>query len=682
MFSFVPATVGALFAALSTYPGETWTLQPTAASQKYLPPPGFQAWDGGPVTPSTSVWSAADASANGMTLTNGGLTVTKTGGGWASIRNNINKNAGKLYVEFFLNSNTSGYLMLGLASAGFDPTSYLGASAYSGGIYATQNFVSSGFTSNYTNNLSGPVTNDVWALAIDFTAGSIWVAQNNIWANSSNPATGSLPVMNFIPATVGALFAGMSLNAAGDQGTLQATAASQKYLPPPGFQAWDGGPVTPSTSVWSASDAAAGGMTLSNGGLTVVPGTAGWDAIRGSISKSSGKVYFEVATSAATTSNFIGIGLANAGFPPANYLGAANYSVGSHFNGAIYGSGFTPIVGYPAGDLAAGDVLGVTVDFGAGQLWFAYNNVWVTGNPATAANPSATFTPATVGALFPTMAFNTGGPTGGGVWTLQPSAASQKYAPPSGFTAWDASAPTHSPQALAYLARTVGGNEGGNGTNIATLIDGLVSDGVWAKLDALYIFAQQNATDALLNLIGTSYTITTSVLRTPPTFTAYQGFNSNGAGYLNSGFIASTAPSPNYVLNNASFGIWAYAITAEVAAQISTVNGPSSLYNNYTGSGVISRVNSSAFVNVATSITRGLMTGERTVAANAYVYQNGVSAGAATSASSAVDTSSFWFGYNSNQTLCAAFIGASLGSAGQLALYNRLRTYMTSIGVP
>ena len=45
-------------------------------------------------------------------------------------------------------------------------------------------------------------------------------------------------------------------------------------------------------------------------------------------------------------------------------------------------------------------------------------------------------------------------------------------------------------------------------TNIATLIDGLVSDGVWAKLDALYVLAQQNQTDALLNLIGTSYGLT------------------------------------------------------------------------------------------------------------------------------------------------------------------------------
>ena len=72
-------------------------------------------------------------------------------------------------------------------------------------------------------------------------------------------------------------------------------------------------------------------------------------------------------------------------------------------------------------------------------------------------------------------------------------------------------APSHSAEALAYLARTVGGNEGGNGANIATLIDGLVSDGVWAKLDALYVLAQQNETDALLNLIRTSYSLTNSL---------------------------------------------------------------------------------------------------------------------------------------------------------------------------
>ena len=81
------ATVGALFLALTAggaNPGVR-TLQPTAASQKYLPPPGFQAWDGGPVTPVTSVWSAPDAAASGATLSNGGLTVMPSLGGHVAV---------------------------------------------------------------------------------------------------------------------------------------------------------------------------------------------------------------------------------------------------------------------------------------------------------------------------------------------------------------------------------------------------------------------------------------------------------------------------------------------------------------------------------------------------------------------------------------------------------------------
>ena len=102
-------------------------------------------------------------------------------------------------------------------------------------------------------------------------------------------------------------------------------------------------------------------------------------------------------------------------------------------------------------------------------------------------------------------------------------------------------APSHSAEALAYLARTVGGNEGGNGANIATLIDGLVSDGVWAKLDALYVLAQQNQTDALLNLIGTSYGLTSVGLEHKRLcFTAIWGSLVSRSDYLNTGFDPST----------------------------------------------------------------------------------------------------------------------------------------------
>ena len=233
-----------------------------------------------------------------MTLSNGGLTVTaSTSAAWQTVRGTTSKTSGKVYVEFAASGTLTGNAnIFGLASSGMTVTTNIGNSNYSGGPlpgYAL-NEVSAGFTSNYAPPHIQPHVGDVWALAVDFTAGNIWIAQNNVWLNSSSPATGTLPIISFVPATVGALFPGMSLTVPADGvWTLQPTPASQKYLPPPGFQAWDGGPVTPSTSVWSAADAAANGMTLSNGGLTAAATSGNHYTIRNTISKTSGKLYIE-----------------------------------------------------------------------------------------------------------------------------------------------------------------------------------------------------------------------------------------------------------------------------------------------------------------------------------------------------------------------------------------------------
>ena len=111
------------------------------------------------------------------------------------------------------------------------------------------------------------------------------------------------------------------------------------------------------------------------------------------------------------------------------------------------------------------------------------------------------------------------------------------------------------------------------------------------------------------------------------------------------------------------------------------------IYNDYGGSAFYARTNSGGVGSVPTSITKGLFVGDRPDASNVFPYQNGASAGAIAAASQAMDNSNFWIGGApgqgfTGQTLSAAFIGASLGAAGQLALYNRLRTYMTSVGVP
>ena len=267
------------------------------------------------------------------------------------------------------------------------------------------------------------------------------------------------------------------------------------------------------TSVWSSADAAANGMTLSNGGLTVtVPaGSVGWRILRSSLSKTSGKLYLEVTTSTGTVDTAHS-GLASSGVNIGSYLGDSNYSFGSSilYGDLFVSTGFVTGVNSQAfkSPITSTDVMGIAVDFTTNKVWVSINNIWNgSANPSTGNSPAASFTPATVGPLFFAMSFNTattGARDAPTTWTLQPTAASQKYAPPSGFSAWD---PPANP-AQDYLARTVGGNEGGNAANITALIDGLVSDGVWAKLDCLYVLAQQNATDSLLNLIGTNYPLT------------------------------------------------------------------------------------------------------------------------------------------------------------------------------
>ena len=195
---------------------------------------------------STSVWSAADASANGMTLSNGGLTVTPSGAGvWQSIRSSVNKTSGKLYIELSTSAAVTGNIVLGLASAGFNIADNLGDNPYSFGwqLPGGYSYGSAGFTAlgggggNITNLYTGsPAANDVLALAIDFTAQQIWIAHNNVWGGSNNPATGTVPNFSVCFGDDGRIvclvYRSMARIAKAQSGPLQSTAASQKVRLP------------------------------------------------------------------------------------------------------------------------------------------------------------------------------------------------------------------------------------------------------------------------------------------------------------------------------------------------------------------------------------------------------------------------------------------------------------------
>ena len=197
------------------------------------------------------------------------------------------------------------------------------------------------------------------------------------------------------------------------------------YVPPPVV-----------TSVWSAADAAALGFTLTNGGLTATSTRNGvWNTLRGTVSKTSGKLYIEFLCVVCSQGD-CNIGLGSTGMDISSYFGHSNYGGGQTYNNVTtsvgVSNGWTSGGTGPATYPVPGDVWAIAIDFTTGNTWVSKNNTWSQGNPATGTSPILVFTLATTGALFPGMGFLEGGDR----WTLQPTAASQGYAPPAGFTPW------------------------------------------------------------------------------------------------------------------------------------------------------------------------------------------------------------------------------------------------------
>jgi hypothetical protein len=244
------------------------------------------------------------------------------------------------------------------------------------------------------------------------------------------------------------------------------------------------------------------------------------------------------------------------------------------------------------------------------------------------------------------------------------------------FATYLAQAGTGCPEATAYLARAPG--ETAHAVDLTNLICGLVADGVWAKLDALYIYAQQTSGDALLNLVSTNYTSTAAVVN----FTAYKGFNE----IIDTHFDPTTAASPKYTQNNANYGFWSYVVTTSTGCQAGrTAGNETAIYLKFSDGNLYARLNNQSAGVPNTIVGGGMAVADRPDASNTWPYQNGVSAGAIAAPSVTMSPGDVFFGgcpssgVGAEQILSEAHIGASLGAAGNLALYNRVRAYIRAV---
>lgn len=218
------------------------------------------------------------------------------------------------------------------------------------------------------------------------------------------------------------------------------------------------------------------------------------------------------------------------------------------------------------------------------------------------------------------------------------------------------------------------------------LVRQLVSAGIWAKLDVLYLLAAHDSQAGRLNLVSPG--ANTCSISGSVTFTADRGFVSDGStGYLDTNYNPSTG-SPKLALNDNSFGLY-------VNTQVNTPSGGYEMGCSTHALAAFATTNTQFYWRNSTATPNAVnRTGApgfyalvRTSSANTLAYVDGVSTGFSGGAgSSAIANENFYVCRRNGSTvyctsrIAALYAGSQL-TAAQMVFFNTiLRTYLSAIG--
>jgi len=255
--------------------------------------------------------------------------------------------------------------------------------------------------------------------------------------------------------------------------------------------------------------------------------------------------------------------------------------------------------------------------------------------------------------------------------------------------AWVAQLPGCS-QSAAFLAR-VAAQDGTHTAAYQNLICGLVSDGVWSKLDDLHILAAADSATALTNLVSSC--CGASAVNSP-TFSADHGYTGNGtSSYINTGYNP-TSVGGNYTQNSASFGV--YVLTGRTSGAdyceigVTNVAMNSADFFPWAADGnTYAEVNANDSAHAA-SVVKGMWVLTRTGASAVATRHNGSSFSTSTTASVATIGANFFLFaknnagsaiYFSADQISAYFGGGGLTSTQMDAVASRINGYMTALGI-
>jgi hypothetical protein len=242
-------------------------------------------------------------------------------------------------------------------------------------------------------------------------------------------------------------------------------------------------------------------------------------------------------------------------------------------------------------------------------------------------------------------------------------------------------------QATTFLART-SGLSGTQTSAYTALICGMVTDGTWSVMDGLYVFATNSTATANLNLVSTSYGLTQNGT---VTFAANNGYTGDGlSGYFTTGFTPSTAGG-NMSTNSASIGGCVLTSRTTVVSNMALIGGVNAHASYIVPYGTT--VHTEYDINdndnlTAVSNAQGSWIASLTSSSQGYYAHNGSSTSFAASSNALADAGLYISAldvtgsplYFSADQIAYAFYGGGLTTTQITAVYNRLLTYLSTVG--
>jgi hypothetical protein len=205
---------------------------------------------------------------------------------------------------------------------------------------------------------------------------------------------------------------------------------------------------------------------------------------------------------------------------------------------------------------------------------------------------------------------------------------------------------------------------------------------VWAKLDALYILATKDTSNAILNLVSTSYTLTPNG---SPTFTVdvgYTGVDSSSTVYLDTNMNPITAGGL-HTATSAHLATWTptdFNTGGGLISIGSRVTALTDIVPRYSNGNSFGRLfGAQITVTLSDSVGMYVLNGDAT---NVNFYKNGSLIGGPVSTGGSPNNATYWvLGRNPDAggigaPVSMASIGGNLTATNVANFYTRMNTYM------